>query len=328
MIPVFFQKTWEAVQTTGNRLVIWITAFVPRIADNEAVEYWRQIVPLRHPNPTLPAIATEPDSVLQISRHCIGGVLVSVRYEVEGCENTIDSSMACGNSQNRDWNPRRRSPWHELCSRNESQSAKTISYVWLSGDFPISAQPLFAASDARRIAFSDLKSWVSKYGIEASLRVLELEGSVFHGGRVQGKGAGSEEGNRILSVKRKCSITPICLSCMRLGAARRGARERGSGSTLITCIKGPFMMRFCLIFTAASTAPDRELVSGISRSARYQLQPAIRAHRQPRHGDGFRKSMKTSSPWALERKWGQTAMFYFLGRIYRSPLAQSRICWT
>lgn len=79
MIPVFFQKTWEAVQTTGNRLVIWITAFVPRIADNEAVEYWRQIVPLRHPNPTLPAIATEPDSVLPISRHCIGGVLVSVR---------------------------------------------------------------------------------------------------------------------------------------------------------------------------------------------------------------------------------------------------------
>src|SRR5271166_6000817 len=44
--------------------------------------------------------------------------------------------------------------------------------------------PLLAA---KRIAFSDLKSWVSRDGLEASLRTLELEGVYFTVDEFKGK---------------------------------------------------------------------------------------------------------------------------------------------
>jgi hypothetical protein len=44
--------------------------------------------------------------------------------------------------------------------------------------------PLLAA---KRITFSDLKSWVSKYGLEAGLRTLEREGVYFTVDEFKGK---------------------------------------------------------------------------------------------------------------------------------------------
>jgi hypothetical protein len=65
--------------------------------------------------------------------------------------------------------------------------------------FQYSRSPYLPLLAAKRIAFSDLKSWVSKYGLEASLADAGTRWSLFHGGRVQGKSAGSAQGNHALS---------------------------------------------------------------------------------------------------------------------------------
>ena len=53
--------------------------------------------------------------------------------------------------------------------------------------FQYSRSPYLPLLAAKRIAFSDLKSWVSKYGLEASLRTLEREGVYFTVDEFKGK---------------------------------------------------------------------------------------------------------------------------------------------
>ncbi|MGA7513099.1 MAG: hypothetical protein WBW46_09400 [Candidatus Sulfotelmatobacter sp.] len=65
--------------------------------------------------------------------------------------------------------------------------------------FQYPRSPYLPLLNARRIAFSDLKSWVSRYGLEASLRALELEGVYFTVDEFKGK----------VPVRRK-GITFVC----------------------------------------------------------------------------------------------------------------------
>ncbi|MFZ0142971.1 MAG: hypothetical protein WAL08_01335 [Candidatus Sulfotelmatobacter sp.] len=176
--------------------------------------------------------------------------------------------------------------------------------------------PLLAA---RRIAFSDLQSWVSKFGLEASLRILELEGVYFTVDEFKGK----------IPVQRK-GITFVCEEEMfdnpylpfvyevRSGATRSaGTRIRIDFDYLHQrSLYDAFLLDLhgCLAAPIANWFPVFPGAPGINSSLRF-------AHIGNRARRWFSQVAEDQVHVNWEKRWG-TKTIFAIHRLYGCALAE------
>ena len=187
------------------------------------------------------------------------------------------------------------------------------------GIFQHSRSPYLPLLAAKKIAFRDLRSWVSKYGLEATLRTLALEGIYFTVDEFKGK----------VPVRRK-GITFMCDEGMfdnpnlsfvyevRSGATRSaGTRIRIDFDYLHQrSLYDAFLLHLhgCLTAPIANWFPVFPGAPGINSSLRF-------AHIGNPVKRWFSQVAEDQVRVNWEKRWG-TKTIFAVHRLYGSPLAE------
>ena len=185
--------------------------------------------------------------------------------------------------------------------------------------FDYSRSPYLPLLAARRIVFSDLKSWVSKHGLEASLRTLELEGVYFTVDEFKGKVPVRRNGVRFVCHERMFD-NPYLSSVyeVRSGATRSaGTRIRIDFDYLHQrSLYDAFLLDLhgCLTAPIANWFPVFPGAPGINSSLRFAHigNPARRWFSQVAED-------RVAVNW--EKRWG-TKTIFAVQRFFGAPLAE------
>lgn len=188
------------------------------------------------------------------------------------------------------------------------------------GIFQYSRSPYLKLLQPKKISFPDIKSWVSKDGIEASLRTLEREGIYFSVDEFKGRVPVKRNG-----MEFRCDAgmfdNPFMSDVyeVRSGATRSaGTRiridfdylhQRSLYDALLLDIHG------CLTAPVANWFPVFPGAPGINSSLRF-------AHLGNPVRRWFSQVDEDKLSLGLERKWGKR-LLYLLSRMYGCPLAEA-----
>ena len=146
------------------------------------------------------------------------------------------------------------------------------------GVFQYPHSPYLKLLQPKKITFTDLKSWVSRDGIEASLRTLEKEGIYFTVDEFKGRLLGRRNGSEF-----RCDAAMFDNPFLSYGYEVRSGATRSQGTRIRIGFDYLYQRSLydVLLFDihGCLTAPRGQLVPCISRSARHQFQLVIRPHR-------------------------------------------------
>ncbi len=185
--------------------------------------------------------------------------------------------------------------------------------------FQYSRSPYLPLLAAKRIAFSDLKSWVSKHGLEASLRILELEGVYFTVDEFKGKVPVRRKGIKFICEEEMFDNPYLSFVYeVRSGATRSaGTRIRIDFDYLHQrSLYDAFLLDLhgCLAAPIANWFPVFPGAPGINSSLRF-------AHIGKPVQRWFSQVVEDQVRVNWEKKWG-TKTIFAVHRLYGCPLAE------
>ena len=185
--------------------------------------------------------------------------------------------------------------------------------------FHYSRSPYLPLLAAKRIAFSDLKSWVSQYGLEASLRTLEREGVYFTVDEFKGKVPVRRNGSTFVCEEGMFDNPYLSFVYeVRSGATRSaGTRIRIDFDYLHQrSLYDAFLLDLhgCLTAPIANWFPVFPGAPGINSSLRF-AHIGNPAHRW------FSQVAEDQVRVNWEKRWG-TKTIFAVNRLYGRPLAE------
>ncbi|MGA2201092.1 MAG: hypothetical protein ABSG40_03930 [Terriglobales bacterium] len=185
--------------------------------------------------------------------------------------------------------------------------------------FGYSRSPYLPLLAAKRIAFSDLKSWVSKDGLEASLRALELEGVYFTVDEFKGKVPVRRNGTTFVCAEGMFDNPYLSFVYeVRSGATRSaGTRIRIDFDYLHQrSLYDAFLLNLhgCLTAPIANWFPVFPGAPGINSSLRF-------AHIGNPVERWFSQVAEDRVRVNWEKRWG-TKTIFAVHRLYGCPLAE------
>jgi hypothetical protein len=187
------------------------------------------------------------------------------------------------------------------------------------GIFQYPRSPYLKLLEPKRITVGDLKLWLSRHGIEASLGILQSEGVYFTVDEFKGKTQVVRNGIRFVC-EESLFDNPFLSSAyeVRSGATRSaGTRVRIDFDYLCQrCLYDAFLLNThgCLTSPIANWFPVFPGAPGINSSLRF-------AHIGNRVQRWFSQVSEDQVKVNWEKKWG-TNLIFLLHRLYGLPLAE------